>query len=287
MVLLNEWRLMIMKKRFIIWSCSILALVAGVLWLIHNRQDERQKVIVATVEETSAEKRACLFRNVKKVIVYMDEMSMLNALEEGDVDAGLTDFLTGLSAMKIGKYSNLKFTGKLIEPENIGVVFHKEDHALRQEINEGIKRIIDNGIYRLISQSYFGLDIGSKLKPTADELPEIKTGDDPRHSHSGEITVAFYENDWPFSYFNDDNELTGFSVEIAKSVCQELGIAFNPIVYPRDEILEGLKNRYFDCVWCSISAMGPENNLFCFSNPFYVSGLQLIVKRGSKIKDLE
>lgn len=278
-----------MKRTLIIWSCLILALTAGALWIIHNQQSTTQKITLAVVEETPAEKRARRFKKVSKVIVYSDEASMLNALEEKTADAGLTDFLTGLSMIKTGEYSNLKLAGSLMEPESAVVTFRKEDNAFRQAINEGIKKIIANGTYALISFNYFGFNILTKFELNGDPLPEIKKNDDSwlKIQHSGEISVAFYENNWPFSYFDDDNELAGFNVDIAKSVCRELGISFNPIVYPRDEILEGLINRYYDCIWCSIASAEPENSLLCFSNPFYISGLHFIVSKGSTIKNLD
>ncbi len=281
----------LMKKRtiFLIWGGFILMAIAGIIWLTHEKRTETHKITVAVIEDSPAEKRAGGFTKIKNVILYIDEASMLNALDDDTVDAVLIDFLTGLAMIKTGEYSNLELAGNLIDRENTAVAFHNEDHALRQVINEALKKIIDNGTYALISHSYFGLNILSKYEFNDDQLDEIKATDNSwlRIQQSGELNVAVYENNWPFSYFDDDNELTGFIIDIAKSVCRELGIGFNPIVYPRDEIIEGLKNRYFDCIWSNITVPDSENKTVCFSNSYYASGLQLIVKKGSKIKDLD
>ena len=276
------------KQLLLIGGGLILIITAGILWSIQVEGDKNFKITMAVIEGSSAEKKAGLFNGIKEVVVYDDEASLLDALSDGRVDAVLIDFLTGLSLIKTGEFLQLKLAGNLIDRENTAIAFHKDDNALRQAINEGLKKIINNGAYAQISQKYFGLDILSKYQLDDSQLRESKVTDDSwlRVQHSGIITVAFYDNNWPFSYWDDDDEITGFSVDIAKSVCRELGIKLNSILYPRDEIIAGLKNKYYDCIWSSIPSTDSGDTAVCLSNPFYISGLQLITKKDSKIRNL-
>lgn len=282
-------RFMKIKPLWLFWTGLVLVSTAGILWLIHEEKTCSREITVAVVEDTPAEKRAPLFKKVKNVVLYNDETVLLNALDDDGIDAILIDFLTGLSLIKTGDFLHLKPAGNLIDRESTAVAFHPEDNALRQAINKGLNQIINNGIYAQISCNYFGLDITSKFELSDNQLHERKAADNSweRVRQSGKITVAFFDNNWPFSYFDDDDLLTGFNVDIAKSVCRELGITLNPIVYPQDEIIAGLKNRYYDCIWCSIPDTGFSDKDICLSNPFYISGLHFFTREGSRIKDFE
>lgn len=276
-----------MKRLYVISGILILSMITSAIWLIHAKQTKKTTYTLAVVKDTPADSRSGQFKNVKQINNYIDVESMLNAVSNNDADLALTDYLSVRSTMKSEEYSDLRFIDTFIERENVVAVFHGEDHALRQAINEGLRKIIANGTYSWISRKYFGVDLVSKLNLHSRQSQEVKKADDSwlRIKQSGEIRMAFSGQVQPFSYYDEDHVLTGFDVEIAESVCKELGVKFTPIVYAQDEIIEGLENRYFDCFWNSSAHIDAKNQVVCFSHPYYISELRLIVKTGSKIKE--
>jgi ABC-type amino acid transport substrate-binding protein len=277
-----------MKKLYLIGGILILGIVATAIWLVHAKQAPKISYTIAVLKDTPAGNRAARFGNAKEISAYIDVDSMLNAVLSNDADLALTDYFTVQSPMKSQEYSDLRLINHFIELENVMAVFHRNDNTLRQAINTGLQIIINNGIYGRISRKYFGTDITDRLSSDKNQSRQITPPTDNswlRIKQTGEMRVAFSGQVHPFSYYGEDHELAGFDVEIAESICKELGIKFTPIVYSPDEIIEGLENRYYDCFWNSSIHIDSLSKKVCFSNPYYISELRMIGKKGSKIND--
>lgn len=91
----------------------------------------------------------------------------------------------------------------------------------------------------------------------------------------------------PFNYFNENNELTGFDVEIGKAISEKLGMEPEPIATPWQGIIAGLKNGRYDAIIGSMTITEDREKEVDFSEPYYVSGAQLFVAPGSNIKSIE
>jgi polar amino acid transport system substrate-binding protein len=64
------------------------------------------------------------------------------------------------------------------------------------------------------------------------------------------VVIRFLtEGDFPpFNYLDDDGVLTGFNVDLARTICQELGAACDIKVRPWDELILGLRRGDADAV---------------------------------------
>ncbi|KUO65942.1 MAG: ABC transporter substrate-binding protein [Gracilibacter sp. BRH_c7a] len=91
----------------------------------------------------------------------------------------------------------------------------------------------------------------------------------------------------PFNYYNEQNELTGFDVEIGKALAEKMGMEPEPIATPWQGIIAGLKSERYDAIIGSMTITDDRLKEVDFAGPYYVSGAQLFVAPGSEIKSLD
>jgi polar amino acid transport system substrate-binding protein len=96
------------------------------------------------------------------------------------------------------------------------------------------------------------------------------------------VAIRFVtESDFPpFNYFDEENVLTGFNVDIARAVCLEVGAACDIQVRPWADLLPALKKGEADAV---IASHVPSPNLLKlvdFSEPYYFTPGRFAARRG-------
>lgn len=101
------------------------------------------------------------------------------------------------------------------------------------------------------------------------------------------VAIRFLtESDFPpFNYFDEDNILTGFNVDIARAVCLELAAACDIQVRPWADLLSALRKGEADAVVASHSASPSLLKALDFSEPYYFTPGRFVAKRG--FADLE
>ena len=99
----------------------------------------------------------------------------------------------------------------------------------------------------------------------------------------GEISFAMSGAYPPFNYYNDQNELTGFDVEVAAEVAKRLGVEAKYVTTSWSGITEGLRAGRYDAILGSMAITPKRLEVVNFSIPYYYSGAQLIVRQDSNI----
>lgn len=99
----------------------------------------------------------------------------------------------------------------------------------------------------------------------------------------GKLTYAMSGQYPPFNYFNDQNQLTGFDVEIGQEIAKRIGVTPAPIATEWDGLIAGLKASKFDMILGSMAITEERLKEVDFSTPYYRSGAQVIVPADSKI----
>lgn len=121
---------------------------------------------------------------------------------------------------------------------------------------------------------------GSTDKPKTEEASYLL--------EDGKFTFAMSGEYHPFNYIDEaTGELTGFDVEIGKAIAEYHGWEANPVATPWSGILSGLKSGKFDAIIGSMGITEERAEQVDFSNPYYLSGAQLFVKKGSSITGIE
>jgi ABC-type amino acid transport substrate-binding protein len=271
------------KTHKFIWLGVILILSAAGWLLFHEKSVEKQGYTIAVVTGTTFEQKAREFMRVSEVKLYEDDNQTLQELSSDRVDAVITDRLVGLNGIKKGGYQDLQLAGDLLYRETIAVAFNLDDQTLRQAVNRALEAVIADGTYAGISRKYFGRDILEGLERETTHPGELPGTDDSwkEAKRAGRIRFAMSGGYPPFNYYDDNNELTGFDVDIAKAVCSRLGVEYVPVTTAWDGIVEGLRAKRYEGIWGSMAITPERLEVVDFSDPYYLSGAQLIVSRDS------
>lgn len=119
----------------------------------------------------------------------------------------------------------------------------------------------------------------SGLPAGADELSQVQKSGDLSFSMSGQYP--------PFNFVDENNQLTGFDVAICSDIARRIGVTPKPLSTAWDGIIAGLLAKKYDLI-CGSMAITPQRlEAIDFSDPYYRSGAQLFVKKGSSIQSVD
>ncbi|MFL1405723.1 transporter substrate-binding domain-containing protein [Marinobacter sp. M1N3S26] len=83
------------------------------------------------------------------------------------------------------------------------------------------------------------------------------------------IRIAFDVPYEPFEYRDDDGNLTGFEVELAEAMCEEMNANCEFVIQAWDGMIPGLLARKFDAIMSSMSITPERAERVLFSEPYY------------------
>jgi polar amino acid transport system substrate-binding protein len=112
---------------------------------------------------------------------------------------------------------------------------------------------------------------------------ETDEGEQPRR-----VVIRFLtDSDFPpFHYYDEDNVLTGFNVDIARAICLELSAACDIQARPWAELLPALRKGEADAVIASHTASPNVLKAVEFSEPYYFTPARFAGRRGGAALDV-
>lgn len=131
---------------------------------------------------------------------------------------------------------------------------------------------------------WLALCVAAPLRPLTAQPPAAKTDTDDREAPRRVAIRFLTDSDFPpFHYFDEDNVLTGFNVDIARAVCLELSAACDIQVRPWAELLPALKKGEADAVIASHAVSANALKVVDFSEPYYFTPARFAGKRGGPL----
>lgn len=100
---------------------------------------------------------------------------------------------------------------------------------------------------------------------------------------SGKVTFAMSGGYPPFNYYDKNDKLVGFDVDIATEVAKRMGVTYEPVTTAWDGILEGLIGGRYDAILGSMAITPQRLERVDFSDPYYLDGSQLLVRTEARI----
>lgn len=90
----------------------------------------------------------------------------------------------------------------------------------------------------------------------------------------------------PLGYRNDDNEIVGYDIDLAKEVTKRLGVEFKaqPIDWSAKEL--ELETGEIDCIWNGFTITEERKEALSFTEAYLNNAQVLVVRNGSNIKSL-
>jgi len=106
----------------------------------------------------------------------------------------------------------------------------------------------------------------------------------------GNLILGLDDSFPPMGFRNEDNEIVGFDIDVAKEVCKRLNIELKiqPISWDAKE--QELNSYNIDCIWNGMSITEEREKIMSLSNAYLKNNMSFVVKNGSNIlslKDLE
>jgi arginine/ornithine transport system substrate-binding protein len=84
-----------------------------------------------------------------------------------------------------------------------------------------------------------------------------------------DVRIAFDVPYEPFEYKDENGNLTGFEVELAEAMCEEMGANCEFVIQAWDGMIPGLMARKFDLIMSSMSITPERAEQVNFSEPYY------------------
>lgn len=105
---------------------------------------------------------------------------------------------------------------------------------------------------------------------TENELDKIKA--------AGKLVIGVEGTYPPFTYHDDNGELTGLDVELGKAVAEKLGVEAEFQEAAWDSLLIGIDTEHFDTVINSVSITDERLEKYDFSDPYYYEARRVVVR---------
>lgn len=95
----------------------------------------------------------------------------------------------------------------------------------------------------------------------------------------GEMTIAT-EGTWaPWTYHDAGGELVGFDIEVAKAVCDKLGVKANFVEGEWDGLLAGIETGMYDTMANGVNVTPERAEKFDFTEPYAYSRTAIMVRK--------
>ncbi|MGP4067570.1 transporter substrate-binding domain-containing protein [Halobacillus sp. B29] len=130
---------------------------------------------------------------------------------------------------------------------------------------------------------------GGETSGDSEEGPEESSGSNTDYGlvEEGKFTFASSGEFRPFSMTDASGEMSGFDIDVANAIAEELDLEPNPQKQKFASIVEGVKTGRFDAAVASHTITDARAEQVAFSTPYYYSGAQIFTRPGSDIETLE
>ncbi len=108
----------------------------------------------------------------------------------------------------------------------------------------------------------------------------------PHFTYAKNIRIGVEAAYPPFSQTQADGSITGFDIDIARALCQEMAVKCKLITQDWDGMIPALLARKFDAIIASMSITEERKKVVSFTNKYYSSPARFIKKSNRDIKIL-
>ena len=227
----------------------------------------------------------------KEFKAITSQKDVLTQLKAGSIDVGVMD------SIMAGYYMSLEsdttdalmiVEGLTLATEQYGIAARKGS-GLTKMINKTLVELANAGKVDEIADKY-GLksEVCIDKTLTVAELTADELVDWNYIKAKGEVIVG-YTDFAPISWKNEAGELVGFDIDLAKAVCEKLGVT------PKFELIEWsakeakLESKAIDCIWNGMTITPERQEQMEVSIPYLNNKQVAVIRKADKdlYKDLD
>ena len=184
------------------------------------------------------------------------------------------------AVMLFGGCSNEKLEyivlDEALADEEYAIGFRKADVALRDEVQRILVEMKNDGTLAEITEKWFDEDIST----VPDTFTPIGSDDDSldKIKEKGEFILGLDSKFPPMGYEDDDGEIIGYDIDLAKEVCKRMGVELKlqPIIWAQN--VNELNAGNIDCIWNGLTITPERREVILFTKP-YMRNRQVLVVR--------
>ncbi len=87
----------------------------------------------------------------------------------------------------------------------------------------------------------------------------------------------------PFNYVDENGELAGFDIDIAKALCEAAGVEYEFVTQDWDGIIPGLVAKKYDCIIASMSITAERDKKVDFTKKYYQTPVRVVASEDAKL----
>ena len=97
----------------------------------------------------------------------------------------------------------------------------------------------------------------------------------------GKLVLGLDDSFPPMGYRNDDNQIVGYDIDLAKEVARRLGVQLVPQPIDWNAKEQELNTGKIDCIWNGFTITEERKQAMLFSKPYLRNAQVVVVKKGS------
>ncbi|MHC1785810.1 MAG: transporter substrate-binding domain-containing protein [Christensenellales bacterium] len=186
------------------------------------------------------------------------------AVKSGMADAAAYDkpILMNIAA----KIPGLVVLPDMITRDDYGFAVRLDQRALKETIDQVVLELRNNGKYDEMLARWL------PEKGAPGSMPEMPSSAGQAILRFG--TAAVTE---PFSFVDENQQVTGFDVELAKAIAQKLGMQLEIILYDFGGMIPALVAGEVDMIGACITITPARAQQVLFSEPYFTGGIAALV----------
>ena len=193
---------------------------------------------------------------------YKNNADSIAALEKGAVDAMIGDepVIRNIAA----KNPRVKRVAEKVSNDEVGAIFQKGNEQLQQQFNSFIQEIQGNGIYDEMIARWLPEEGAPGSMPDIELTPT-----------NGTLVLATNAELEPFTYYDSNNQIAGFDIEIAKRFAAYMDMDLRIMDADFGGVLNAVQGGKADFGVGLINITPERQESFLFSDSYYDSGSSL------------
>jgi polar amino acid transport system substrate-binding protein len=113
-----------------------------------------------------------------------------------------------------------------------------------------------------------------------------QTGPKPDWSWMAALRIATEPDYPPFNYYDEEGQLTGFNVDLARAICRELGVTCEITAADWNTLIPSLNNNEADAILASLAISSKSVGQVDFTNRYYSTPARFAAKAGNSIGEI-